>query len=336
MAGLCLLAGCSRQMGAQRADAVLPVLRVSGNAFVQADGDTIRLQGVSFSDPDKLEREGQWTLRYFQEARDWGCNVVRLPIHPYTWRYRGKENYLRLLDQGVEWARQMGLYVILDWHAIGNLPGDKYPHFNYATNWKETSGFWNLMATHFKGNPTVACYELFNEPMDVDGRLTWDEWQPLMLQLVDEIHAVDPEKICLVAGMDWAYELAPVLNKPVARPNVAYVTHPYPQKREKPWEPSWLQDFGCVADVYPVVATEFGFVHKGARGEHVPCVGDEEYGEAILHFFARKKMSYTIWCFDPDWAPALLDDYQFTPTLGQGVFFKQALNHERECRERGA
>ena len=89
---VCLLpvfASCGRTTQEQpqkAAAAPLSALKVSGNVFTNTEGDTVRLTGVSFSDPDKLEREGQWSLRYFEEARNWGCNVVRLPIHTYTWR----------------------------------------------------------------------------------------------------------------------------------------------------------------------------------------------------------------------------------------------------------
>lgn len=300
-------------------------LKVAGNVFTNEQGETVRLEGVSFSDPDKLERENQWNLRYFQAAENWGCNIVRFPIHTYTWRYRGADEYLKLLDQGVEWAAQTGMYVILDWHAIGNLPENKYPHFNYATDWKETVKFWQTIAAHFKGNPTVAFYELFNEPTDQGTPLSWEVWWPLMEELIDEINKIDDKKIYLVAGMNWAYELDKVIKNPVDRPNVAYVTHPYPQKREQPWEPQWEEDFGKVADVYPIVATEFGFVIKGERGEHIPVIGDETYGNAIIDYFDKKGISYTVWCFDPSWSPALLDDFDFTPSSRQGHFFKNIL-----------
>lgn len=300
-------------------------LKVTGNVFTNEKGETVRLTGVSFSDPDKLERDDQWNLRYFEEAKNWGCNIVRFPIHPYTWRYRGAENYLKLLDLGVEWAEQTGMYVILDWHGIGNLPEVKFPSFNYAATWDETVKFWKTIAEKYKDNPTVAFYELFNEPVDQAAPLSWTIWRPMMEKLIDEINGVDNKKIYLVAGMDWAYYLDEVIENPVNRKNVAYVTHPYPQKRAQPWEPQWEKDWGHVADRYPIIATEFGFVIKGERGEHVPVIGDETYGKAIVDYFDKKGISYTVWCFDPHWSPALLDDYDFTPSPRQGVFFKEAL-----------
>lgn len=306
----------------------LPALSVKGNVFVDADGQVVRLTGVSFSDPDKLEKEGHWNLEYFDEAKKWGCNVVRFPVHPYTWRYRGIENYMALLDDGVKWAAKAGMYVIIDWHSIGNLPEDTYPHFNYATNWNETVKFWTIIAERYKDNATVACYELFNEPTDQGRPLTWGNWRPLMEKLIDEIRKIDPQKICLVAGMDWAYLLNEVIDNPVDRPNVAYVTHPYPQKREQPWEAKWEADWGKVAAHYPIVATELGFVGAGERGEHTPVVGDESYGTAIIDYFDKKGISYTIWCFDPDWSPTMIEDYKFTPSR-QGRFFKKVLQKNK-------
>ena len=66
----------------------------------------------------------------------------------------------------------------------------------------------------------------------------------------------------------------------------------------------------------------------GERGEHIPVIGDETYGKAIIDYFDKKGVSYTIWCFDPDWAPTLIKDYKFTPSR-QGVFFKKVLQKNK-------
>jgi len=258
--------------------------------------------------------------------------VIRLPIHPYTWRYRRADAYLELLDQGIEWATETGLYVILDWHAIGNMVENAFPHFDYATSYDEMVEVWTTLAKRYKGNTNVAFYELFNEPTAQGKPLSWDTWRPVMENLIDAINAVDDQKIYLVAGMNWAYLLDEVIENPIDRPNVAYVTHPYPQKREQPWEEKWEADFGKVAQHYPIVATEFGFVGKGERGEHVPVVGDETYGQAIIDFFDARGISYTVWVFDPNWSPAMFEDWDFTLSR-QGRFFKKILSRNLEESE---
>lgn len=315
--------------------AQLPQIRVDGKNFVNPAGETVRFQGVSFADPDKIQRDGHWNKAFFEEARNWGSNIVRFAIHPRAWRAHGPEAYLSMVDQGVAWATELGLYVIIDWHSIGNLNTEQFTGQGYITTMEETVDFWERIARRYQGNHTVAFYELFNEPTNSGGKLgplTWQTWRPTLEMLIDKVNAIDPQKVFLVAGMDWGYLLNEVPEHPVRRPNVAYVSHPYPQKREQPWEPQWEKDWGKVADIYPIIATEFGFVGKGERGEHIPCIGDETYGEAIIAYFDKKGISYTVWVFDPHWAPAMLEDYQFTPTR-QGRFFKEVLLRDRD-RER--
>lgn len=306
----------------------LPKISVEGKNIVTNNGEVIRLKGVSFSDPDKLEKDGQWNKRYFQEAKNWGCNVVRFAIHPTAVNNRGWDAYFKLVDQGVRWATELEMYVIIDWHSIGNLNTEKYTNKMYNTTWDETLKFWETTAKRYKGNPTVAVYELFNEPTDEGGKLgelTWNTWRQTLEKLIDKITAIDNEKIILVAGMNWGYFLDEVLENPVDRKNVAYSSHPYPQKREKPWEPQWEKDWGKVADKYPIIATEFGFMGADERGAHIPCISDESYGEAIINYFDKKGISFTIWCFDPNWPPTLINDWDFTPSR-QGRFFKEVLS----------
>ncbi len=305
----------------------LPKIKVEGKNIVTENGEVFRLKGVSFSDPDKLENDGQWNKKYFQEAKNWGCDVVRFAIHPTALNNRGWEAYFDLVDKGVNWATELEMYVIIDWHSIGNLNTEKYTNKMYVTTWDETVKFWQTTAKRYKGNSTVAVYELFNEPTDEGGKLgelTWKTWRPTLEKLIDEIAKTDNEKIFLVAGMNWGYFLDEVIENPVNRKNVAYSSHPYPQKRNKPWEPQWEKDWGGVADKYPIIATEFGFMGADERGAHIPCISDESYGEAIMNYFDKKGISYTLWCFDPNWPPTLITDWNFTPSR-QGKYFKAVL-----------
>lgn len=325
----CLLAGALLAvlpLAAQPA-ASLPQLRVEGNRFVDEAGETVVLRGVSFSDPDRLEKAGQWNRAYFEAAKAWNANVVRFPIHPAAWRERGEESFLRLIDQGVAWAGELGMYVIIDWHSIGNLRTGLYQNPMYDTDRIETFRFWRTISARYRGNPVVAFYELFNEPTSYNntlGTLTWDDLKVLMEDLIAVVYAHDDTKIPLVGGLNWAYDLTGVRDNPIRYPGVAYVTHPYPQKRAQPWEAQWEADWGFVADRYPVIATELGFMSADGRGAHVPVIGDETYGEAIIGFFERKGISWTAWVFDPVWSPQLIENWTFEPTR-QGRFFRDKM-----------
>lgn len=305
----------------------LPALRVEGNHFVDGSGATVVLRGVSFSDPDRLAEAGHWNREYFQAARDWNANVVRFPVHPASWRERGEDAYLELLDQGVDWAEELGMYVIIDWHSIGSLGAERFTRDIYETTRAETFHFWDAIARRYADEPAVAFHELFNEPTTNGGEYgeaSWPEHKALMEEIIATIRRHDTKSIPLVAGFDWGYDLTPVRTDPIDAPGVAYVAHPYPQKRQPPWEAKWQADWGFVADTYPLVATEFGFMAEGERGAHIPVIGDETYGEAIIDFFEQRGISWTAWVFDPVWSPQLISDWDFEPTR-QGAFFRQKM-----------
>ena len=243
-----------------KAHGELSRIAVRGNQLVNAQGEVIVFRGLATSDLASLHRRGQLKTEYFDAARSWKANVVRFAVHPSAWRSSGAGDYLRLLDQGVRFATERNLYVIIDWHSIGNLAREKFyrNHFGdqstYQTTKQETFAFWRAIARHYGTNTTVACFELFNEPTLDHGQLgdcSWAEWKTMMEELIAEIRANGGQAIPLVAGFNWAYDLRPVAKHPINATNLAYVSHPYPMKVSPPWEKKWTRDWGFVAEKYP-------------------------------------------------------------------------------------
>jgi endoglucanase len=300
---------------------------VQRNRFVNPAGETVVLRGLALSDPAALLAKSQWNRGYFKAARSWNANVVRVPVHPEEWRKLGPEAYLRHLDEAVLWAGELGMYVIIDWHTIGNVLTGVYHRPSYITSRDETFRFWYTIAERYKGNPVVAMYELFNEPTNREGMMwpmPWTEYKRFVEELISMIKAIDRAAIPLVAGFNWAYDLSYVREAPINAAGIAYVTHPYPQKRRDNWEENWQRDWGFVAEKYPVVATEFGFMSADGRGAHVPVIADEVYGEAIIQFFEKRGISWTPWVFDAEWSPQLIENWKFEPTR-QGRLFREKL-----------
>jgi len=310
---------------APKIETSLQFIHVEGNRFVDEDGNTRVFHGVNISDPDKLVKDGYWSKAHFEVIKSWGADLIRLPVHPVAWKGRGKVEYFKLLDQAVTWASELGLYLNIEWHAIGNLKTEVYQHPMHYSTRQETYNFWRDISHRYAGIPAVAFYELFNEPTTFNGQLgkiTWAEWKAMVEQMIGIIFAHDTKVIPLVGGFGWAYELRSVGNDPIDFEGIGYVTHPYPMKAQQPWEENWERDFGHVAESYPVFATEFGFMAADDPGAHIPAIGDVEYGRRVTEYFKRKGISWTAWCFDPDWYPPLISDWNYTPTT-QGAFFKE-------------
>jgi len=305
--------------------AKLPLISVRGNRFVDPDGQPVLFRGVNIADPDKIESQGHWSRDLFQKVKDTGATLVRIPVHPVSWRGRGAKDYLVLLDQAVGWSTELGLYVDIDWHSIGNLQEGLFQDPMYETSLAETLNFWRTMAAHFDGNHTVAFFELFNEPTIWSGKLgtmTWEQWRDINEEMISLIRAYDKQTIPLLAGLDWAYDLTPLRTSPIRAENIGYVTHPYPNKRRQPWPPKWEEDFGFAAATYPMIATEIGFsTEYGSKSDGL------EYGAEITNYLESKGISWVVWCFDPQWGPTMISSWEFDFT-DEGKFFSDAMHRQ--------
>ena len=328
VSGMLLLISCIQEKQVGENTHPLEWVSIKGNSFVNESGETMIFQGVNIRDPHNLEEEGHWTRSHFAEAKAWGANVIRLPIHPPSWRTRGVEGYLALIDQAVEWAAELGLYLILDWHSIGNLKMELFQHEMYITSVEETTEFWSIVAERYADEPVILMYELYNEPTisgENFGDMSWEEWKVINEDLIKVIRDIHPRSLIGVAGFNWAYDLTPIGESPIEAGGIAYISHPYPEKREAPWEEKWEADWGFVAERYPVFLTEIGFALPEEEGVHIPVHGDETYGQALVDYTEAKKISWVVWCFDPDWSPYMFTDWDYTPTR-QGAFFKKVMS----------
>ncbi|MFH0989543.1 MAG: cellulase family glycosylhydrolase [bacterium] len=304
----------------------LPLIMVKGNKFVNSRGDAVLFRGAAIADPDKIEQQKRWNKTLFEKVKEYGATIVRIPVHPVPWRMRTPEKYIQLLDQAVNWCTELDMYIIIDWHSIGNLGMELFQDPVYVTTKQETYEFWRTMAVHYKGHNTVAFFEIFNEPTLYNGqlgRISWTEWKEINENIISLIRAYDTEKIPLVAGLDWGYDLTPLHIEPIEAEGIGYVTHPYPHKRQKPYEPKWDEAFGFAADRYPVFATEFSFV-LGKQG----MADNGEYGYAIIKYLESKGISWVTWVFDPNWFPQLIESWDTFKLTEGGEFFKKALHKE--------
>jgi hypothetical protein len=208
----------------------------------------------------------------------------------------------------------------------------------YETTKQETYNFWRTMARHYAGHNTVAFYELFNEPTTYRnqlGPISWAAWKKSVEEQIAIIRAYNPQAIPLVAGFDWAYDLTPLRLEPIAAEGIGYTTHPYSNKRSQPWEPKWEEDFGFAAANYPIIATEFGGFARPPAAAGQPSTADSTgrdnrntaYGPAIIKYLEGKGISWTVWCFDPEWGPTLIRnwDYDLSPS---GEFARTAMHVE--------
>src|SRR5260370_34429723 len=101
----------------------LPALGTSGNRIVNAaTGAAVLLRGLNrsgleYAGPDEQGfLSGASISRAEIEviAKEWRCNIIRLPFNQDFVLRHGGEEYQKALDQAIYWASLFGAYPLLD------------------------------------------------------------------------------------------------------------------------------------------------------------------------------------------------------------------------------
>jgi endoglucanase len=244
---------------------------------------------------------------FFMKAS--GATVVRLSFNyrhfeqdanPFAYMEQG----FRRLEQAVGWCAQHGLYAFLDLHAVQGWQNTDW-HCDNTTRhslfWDTPHyqdrfiALWESLAAHFKGNPTIAAYNVMNEPQTSaprgrfrsDNEPRWEKINALYHRIVKAVRAVDPDHIIILEGDNFSSRFDG-LDAPFAN-NLLYSSHnynsagfgpgPYPgmiggslwnlEKQEQVFLAHQGTQFTRQHNV-PLWVGEFGSPYNGS-GDEVPC-----------------------------------------------------------------
>ncbi len=121
-------------------------------------------------------RDSWFTDRDMDNISSYGFNLIRVP---FSWRnlQDASGNWYRDADGGIDFSRfdwvvqeaaKRGIYVIFDYHI---WPGQQKDYGSIcqagepgATQRAQSAAIWSQVARHFRGNGTVAAFDLINEP----------------------------------------------------------------------------------------------------------------------------------------------------------------------------
>lgn len=156
--------------------------------------------------------ESHWIQeRDFDYVKELNFNVLRLPISYLNLLDEDgklREDTLATYDWFVEECEKRDIYVILDLHgAPGSQNGRDHSGdtsgsllFTDKEAQDLTLALWEQLAAHYKGNPTIAGYDLLNEPEGSnEERAPWGAVQlPFYDRLYQAIRTIDPDHVILL------------------------------------------------------------------------------------------------------------------------------------------
>jgi endoglucanase len=221
------------------AGAAADVLRVKGDRIVDGRGHPVVLRGVALGNDvwsnARLPRTDHAEVD-FQRIAAMGMNVVRFYMNYKTFESDAAPGtYLadgwQWLDDNIAWAKRNGVYLVLNMHVP---PGGFQSMGAGKALWDKPElqarfvNLWTAIARRYRGEATIAGYDLLNEPVVTRAK---DQWVDLAGRTASAIRAVDAEHILFVErlnaiGHEWK-EDAERNFFTIADPNVVYEFHFY-------------------------------------------------------------------------------------------------------------
>jgi len=147
------------------------------------------------------------------------------------------EEGFQLLDSLISWCNKHKIYVIIDMHGapggqtganIDDSPNDLPELFINPKYQDRLVNLWVKIAQRYKDLPTVAAYDLLNEPLPINTGSA-DKYKhllvPLYKRITSEIRKVDQKHMITLEGFNWSNDWSE-FDKPFDN-NVFYQFHYY-------------------------------------------------------------------------------------------------------------
>lgn len=254
-------------------------LSVKGTRLVNSQGRAVVLKGVSTHGIN-------WFPQYvnkaaFKTLRDsWGVNCIRLAM--YTEEYNGycsggnQAELRKLINNGVKYATELGMYVIIDWHILSDG--------NPVKNKKQAMSFFKYMAKKYKNQNNIF-YEICNEP---NGGTSWNMIKSYASSVIKTIRKYDKKNIILVGTPTWSQDVDVAADSPIkGYSNIMYTFHFYAATHGD----SYRQKVqAAIQKGLPVFVSEFGISESSGNGRI-----DKNEANKWMQFLKKNKISYVCW-----------------------------------------
>lgn len=253
-------------------------LAVDGADLVDQNGDSVRLYGMSTHGitwfPQYVSYDTFLTLR-----DDWNTNCVRLAL--YTAEYNGyssggnQEELTSLVKDGIDYATDLGMYVIVDWHVLS----DQDPNVHK----EDAIGFFQEISSLYKDHTNIL-YEICNEP---NGYATWDSVKSYAGEVIPVIRENDEDAVILVGTPSWCQNIDQAASSLLEFDNVMYTLHFYAATHTDDLRRR-LED--AADDGLPIFVSEFGMCDASGNGGN-----NFEQADKWMELLDKYNISFICW-----------------------------------------
>ena len=263
----------------ENAVSALSPLSVEGTQLVDNEGNPVQLRGVS-------THGLSWYPEYVNEAcfrqlkEEWGADVVRLAMYTAEsggYCTDGNQDALKeLINAGVKYATECGLYVIIDWHILSDGNPNTYV--------EQAKDFFAEMSANY-GNYTNVLYEICNEP---NGGTAWKDIKQYAEQVIEVIREQDEDGIILVGTPNWSQYVDQAAKDPIEDcENIMYTLHYYAATHTDALRQTMVT---AVEGGLPIFVSEYGICDASGNGSI-----DENQANQWVDTLDEYQISYVAW-----------------------------------------
>lgn len=205
---------------------------VSDENETMAYSDVIRILNRRFGVQKATELIKEYennfiTEKDFERIKNLGFNCVRLPV--WYRNFMTEDNRWQLnargferIDWVIEQCRKNDLYVIIDMHGC---PGGQSTNhstgvigqnrlYDSSFNIDAMEKLWVEIAKRYKNNPTIAAYDIMNEPFNnteeplAESDIAIKETNAVYKKMISAIRRIDKKHIITIEGI-WTMDILP-------------------------------------------------------------------------------------------------------------------------------
>ncbi len=254
-------------------------LQVSGTQLTNKDGHAVQLKGISTHGlswfPEYVNKECFRQLR-----EEWNVNVIRLAM--YTAEYGGycsggdQEALKELIRNGVEYASELDMYVILDWHILSD--GNPNTYLDQARD------FFQEMSQDYASRNNVL-YEICNEP---NGSTSWSDIKAYAEEIIPVIRNNDEDGIIIVGTPNWSQYVDQAAADPISGyDNIMYSLHFYAATHKDSLRKAMTD---AIDAGLPIFVSEYGICDASGNGSI-----DENQARKWIDVMNQYGISYVAW-----------------------------------------
>lgn len=252
-------------------------LHIKGSQIVNSQNQVIQLKGLS-------SHGLSWYPQYINKKTfsklktDFKINTIRLAM--YTEEYKGycvsgskQKKYLKqLIDKGIKYAKELDMYVIIDWHILSD--GNPNKHV------KEATAFFSEMAKKYRKEEHII-YEICNEP----NHTSWNQIKKFANKVIPAIRKYNKNALIIVGTPTWSQDVDKISK--LSDKNTLYALHFYAGTHKQSLR---TKANNAIKKKTPIFVSEFGICNASGNG----AINKTE-AKKWLEFLDKNKISYVGW-----------------------------------------